>query len=70
MKFDNVNAVLKIYLQGRIDSNNAAERESEIMSIVENNPHQSLVLDLDELEYVSSAGLRIILKLKKLDKTL
>ena len=70
MKFDNTNAILKIFLQGRIDSNNAAEVEENIMSTINDNAHQSLVLDLDDLSYISSAGLRIILKLKKMDKTL
>ena len=70
MRFDNTNAVLQIDLQGRIDSNNSTDVESEIMSIINENAHQALVLDLDELEYISSAGLRIILKLKKLDNSL
>jgi len=70
MKFDNTNAILKIFLQGRIDSNNAAEVEENIISTINDNAHQSLVLDLDDLSYISSAGLRIILKLKKMDKTL
>ncbi len=70
MRFDNTNAILTIFLQGRIDSNNAANVETEIMDIINGNDHTSLVLDMEELEYISSAGLRIILKLKKLDKTL
>ena len=65
MKFDNTNAILKIFLQGRIDSNNAAEVEENIMSTINDNAHQSLVLDLDDLSYISSAGLRIILKWEK-----
>lgn len=70
MKCNCVNGVLTICLEGRIDSNNAAAIEQEIMAAVDNNPHTSLVLDLDTLEYVSSAGLRIILRLRKQDATL
>ena len=65
MKFEINDGKLTIYLEGRIDSNNAAERETEIFDIISNNPYQKLILDLETLEYISSAGLRIILKVKK-----
>ena len=60
--FDNK---LVIYLEGRIDSTNAQSIEREIDELVESNPRDELVLDLENLEYISSAGLRIILKIKK-----
>ncbi|MBP5177508.1 MAG: anti-sigma factor antagonist, partial [Clostridia bacterium] len=56
---------LTIYLNGRVDSNNASAVESEIASIREANSHTALVLDAEKLEYLSSAGLRIVLRLKK-----
>ncbi len=65
MRFDINDNKLTIYLEGRIDSNNAVERENEIFDIISNNPYEKLVLDLETLEYISSAGLRIILKVKK-----
>jgi len=65
MRFDINDNKLTIYLEGRIDSNNAVERENEIFEIISNNPYEKLVLDLETLEYISSAGLRIILKVKK-----
>ena len=61
---------LTIYLEGRIDSNNAADIEKEIDGIIEENDFESLVLDADKLEYISSAGLRIILRLKKANDSL
>ena len=65
MRFEINDNKLTIYLEGRIDSNNAVERENEIFDIISKNPYEKLVLDLETLEYISSAGLRIILKIKK-----
>ena len=56
---------VKIVLSGRIDSNNAAEAEVAIMSAVEGKNNLKIVVDADKLEYISSAGLRVILHLKK-----
>ena len=53
-----------IKLQGRIDSSNAAETEMNINEQLGENVDE-LVLDADELDYISSAGLRVILRLKK-----
>lgn len=57
--------VLTITPNGRIDSHNAASFESEVNESCAQYPHKMLVLDARELEYISSAGLRVILKLKK-----
>ena len=57
--------VLTIYLDGRIDSSNASEIEIDLFNIINFKEHEQLILDIDGLEYISSAGLRIILKVKK-----
>ncbi|MBQ6395635.1 MAG: anti-sigma factor antagonist [Atopobiaceae bacterium] len=56
---------LTIGLSGRIDSKNAPEVEEGIARIRTIAPAEHLVLDCGELEYISSAGLRIILRLRK-----
>ena len=56
---------MTVYLKGRIDSNNAAEAEQNMMAQVGTNTAEPVVLDAGELNYISSAGLRIILRLKK-----
>ena len=53
-----------IKLDGRIDSNNAKQFEDELFAAVGENADKA-VLDAEELEYISSAGLRVFLKLKK-----
>lgn len=65
-KFEN--GKLTIYLSGNIDSNNAEEVGKQIDEIRSQNPDGGLILDLEELKYISSAGLRQILRLKKQEK--
>lgn len=57
--------VLTISLCGRIDSGNAAATEENIMAQIAGKGDVCLTLDASGLEYISSAGLRVILRLKK-----
>ena len=57
--------ILYISLEGRIDASNAALAEENIFSIKNENSGKHTVIDADKLEYISSAGLRIILKIRK-----
>ena len=57
--------ILYIALEGRIDASNAMAAEEQIFAIKKDNADKHTVLDADNLEYVSSAGLRVILKLRK-----
>ena len=57
--------ILYIAIEGRIDATNASEAEEKIFNIKNENPEKHIVLDADKLEYISSAGLRVILRLRK-----
>ena len=57
--------ILYIAIEGRIDATNAAEAEEKIFAIKNENPGKHVVVDADKLEYISSAGLRVILRLRK-----
>ena len=57
--------IITVFLSGRIDSANAPTAEKEITDFRSKNPANTIVVDCDKLEYISSAGLRIILRLKK-----
>ena len=61
---------LKIALDGRIDSTNAADVEKQLDDIINENSFEELIIDAQKLEYISSAGLRIILRLKKNNSSL
>lgn len=52
-----------LVLEGRLDTVTAPELEKEISDILDGI--SALVLDMKNLEYVSSAGLRVILKTHK-----
>lgn len=67
IKYHVDNDILYIELSGRVDASNAATVEAEISSIKSNNMDKHTVIDADNLEYISSAGLRVILKLRKDD---
>ena len=62
--------ILYIAVEGRIDASNAAEAEEKIFSIKKDNPGKHIVVDADKLEYISSAGLRVVLRLRKEDPQL
>lgn len=56
----------RIILPGRIDSNNSARVEQEILAQLGQSGRDTVVLlDAAELKYISSAGLRVILHLRK-----
>ena len=54
---------LNIAIEGRLDTMTAPELEKELADSLEGV--ESLVLDFEKLEYVSSAGLRVILAAQK-----
>ena len=56
---------LYLALEGHIDSENAARTEREINELRAENPAPAVVFDCGALQYISSAGLRIILRVKK-----
>ncbi|MBD5521911.1 MAG: STAS domain-containing protein [Lachnospiraceae bacterium] len=58
------NGVLTLALEGRLDTNTAPELEKEIGAELTENV-QTLILDLKDLEYISSAGLRVLLASQK-----
>lgn len=55
------NDKLIISLEGRLDTNTSPELESEYKKLDEKN----IVLDLEKLNYISSAGLRVLLTMQK-----
>ncbi len=54
-----------IALSGRIDGNNAADVEKDLMVRLEGYT-DAVIFDAEKLEYISSAGLRVVLRLMKM----
>ena len=65
MKSNLDNKVLTLYLEGELNSYNADNIEKEIEAEIHGKSFDKLVLDFSHISYISSAGLRIILKLKQ-----
>ena len=55
---------LTIALEGRLDTTTAPELEAELKMSLDNV--NSLIFDLDKLDYISSAGLRVLLSAQKI----
>ena len=58
------NGALAIALEGRLDTTSAPQLEAELKGALDGV--SSLTLDLEGLEYMSSAGLRVLLSAQKL----
>ena len=56
---------LVISLSGRIDSLNSGAVGEAIQSLLAEAPTEMVILDLDDLTYISSAGLRLIMRLRQ-----
>ena len=58
-----------VYLPARVDTSNADEFEKEAMSLIKNDTVKESVFDASEMTYISSAGLRVLMKLQKSSET-
>lgn len=60
-------STLTIELEGRLDTTTAPQLEASIRESIDGI--ESLVMDLKSLEYISSAGLRVLLAAQKIMNT-
>ena len=61
--------VVVLALKGRLDSNTSGDFEKKLLGMVQGGESR-FVLDFSELDYISSAGLRVLLKaVKELKRT-
>lgn len=65
MRFELSNNLLTLFFEGELNSYNADVMEKEIDEVLSSSKFQTLNLDFAKLHYISSAGLRIILKIKQ-----
>lgn len=62
---NDINDIKVFYLEGRISSENANELENMIFESLNSESDVPPVLDASKLDYISSAGLRVLMKLRK-----
>lgn len=65
MRFELSDNLLTLFFEGELNSYNADAMEKEIDEVLSSSNFQTLNLDFAKLHYISSAGLRIILKIKQ-----
>ncbi len=58
------NGIRILGLLGRLDSNTSPEFEKKIFEVIEDGT-RSVIVDFESLDYISSAGLRVLLKAAK-----
>lgn len=63
-QFKNGN-ILLVNMDSRLETSNAAEAEKFIMDAIAAHSPTNVILNADKLEYISSSGLRVLLKVKK-----
>ncbi|MBP5245850.1 MAG: ATP-binding protein [Clostridiales bacterium] len=59
------NNLIKLNFSGRIDSGNASQVEKEVFEKLDGKEGACVEIDASDLAYISSAGLRVILRIKK-----
>ena len=52
--------VLTAILNGRLDSLSVPEAEQTIFPLIEEKEYESIILDMTEVNYIASSGLRLI----------
>ena len=65
MKYELNNETLTIFFEGEFNSSNAQEIGEEATKIASENKFEKLILDFDNVTFISSAGLRVVLSLKQ-----
>ena len=64
------NGILTLRPAGHVDAVNAPAFQAEILELLAEDPPEAVVIDCDQVEYMSSAGLRVVLRVKqKLERT-
>jgi anti-anti-sigma factor len=64
---DQENSVARVSLDGALNTDTAPAFEQRLQAVV-NAGHKLIVLDMKDLDYISSAGLRVIFKAAKQTK--
>jgi anti-anti-sigma factor len=68
IKEGQANGHLVLSLEGRLDANTSATLQQKLLAELEQRPQSILILDLGGLNYLSSAGLRVLLVAAKTGK--
>ncbi len=68
LNFKKTGNIVSIYLKGRLDVHYSADIEQELERLVPLYPASHFLINMKDVEYISSSGLRIIVMTMKLLK--
>ncbi len=54
-----------LVVEGRIDSGTSAELEKKLIALIDTDGVKDIVMDFSAMDYISSAGLRVLLMVAK-----
>ena len=60
LKHKEITDNIVFYLKGRLDVHLSTEVEKEINDIIQQFPDKNILVNLDDVEYMSSSGLRVL----------
>ncbi len=60
--------VVILSLKGRLDASTSKLFEEKLLDLINNNHEHRIVIDFQQLDYISSAGLRVLLMAAKILK--
>lgn len=64
MEIKKTDDIIVVYLKGRLDATNSPKFQSEITPMI-NEDENKFIINMQDLEYISSNGLRLILSIIK-----
>ena len=65
LRYERTDKTLTVFLEGPVSAANAGEIEKSLNELLRAAPLEHLTVDCEKLDYIASAGLRILLRLKK-----
>lgn len=65
LNFKKTDNIVTIYLKGRLDVHYSADIEQELEKLIPLYPQSHFLINMKDIEYISSAGLRIIVMTMK-----
>ena len=65
MKHNIEKETLTLFFEGKINSSNAEDVEKEVDEALKKGDFKAVRIDMGDVEYISSAGLRIIVRIKQ-----
>ncbi|MEK6793445.1 MAG: STAS domain-containing protein [Spirochaetota bacterium] len=60
--------IIIIYLEGRLEVNVTLEIETQVNTVMENNPDSHILFDLRSVEHMSSSGIRLFVATSRILK--